>query len=217
MSDQNNPPMLVEEPTSDFTESDLQRIEEYKEAGLPDIGKVDAEVMTRMMDLYLSGKTYRQISTILAIKKPTVLYLSQKFNWFAVRMDYLRDLEAAIRGRLIESKLINQDFMLQLIQMWQKKIGTKITKYLATDNEQFANEIDLKEVSQYLKTVQMLHNIGEGKGSSGGTPAVGLNLGDGVTIEKKGDNTVEITPKANAIGDMLKKFADSRREEEAKK
>jgi len=112
--------------------------------------------------------------------------------------------------------LVNQDFLLQLIHMWQKKIGNKITKYLATDNEQFAKDIDLKEVDKYLKTVEMLHKLSSEKGgNAGGTPAVGLNLGDGDTIERKGDNTVEITPKSKAIGDMLKQFADSRREEES--
>jgi len=216
MSDENNKPAVIQEPTTDFTEKDMQNIQEYIAAGLPDIATVDGEIMARMMDLYLSGKTYRQIAMTVSVNKRIVLYLSHKFNWFALRMDYIKDLEESIRGRTLEAKLVNQDFLLQLIHMWQKKIGNKITKYLATDNEQFANDIDLKEVDKYLKTVEMLHKLGSEKGSSaGGTPAVGLNLGDGVTIERKGDNTVEITPKSKAIGDMLKQFADSRREEEA--
>ena len=215
MSDENNKPAVIQEPTTDFTEKDMQNIQEYIAAGLPDIATVDGEVMARMMDLYLSGKTYRQIAMTVSVNKRIVLYLSHKFNWFALRMDYIKDLEESIRGRTLEAKLVNQDFLLQLIHMWQKKIGNKITKYLATDNEQFANDIDLKEVDKYLKTVEMLHKLGSEKGSAGGTPAVGLNLGDGVTIERKGDNTVEITPKSKAIGDMLKQFADSRREEEA--
>lgn len=215
MSEENKP-ALIQEPTTDFTEKDMQNIQEYIAAGLPDIATVDGEKMARMMDLYLSGKTYRQIAMIVSVNKRIVLYLSHKFNWFALRMDYIKDLEESIRGRMIEAKLVNQDFLLQLIHMWQKKIGNKITKYLATDNEQFAKDIDLKEVDKYLKTVEMLHRLSSEKGGSGGgTPAVGLNLGDGVTIERKGDNTVEITPKSKAIGDMLKRFADSRREEES--
>jgi len=215
MSEENKP-ALIQEPTTDFTEKDMQNIQEYIAAGLPDIATVDGEKMARMMDLYLSGKTYRQIAMTVSVNKRIVLYLSHKFNWFALRMDYIKDLEESIRGRMIEAKLVNQDFLLQLIHMWQKKIGNKITKYLATDNEQFAKDIDLKEVDKYLKTVEMLHKLSSEKGgNAGGTPAVGLNLGDGVTIERKGDNTVEITPKSKAIGDMLKQFADSRREEES--
>lgn len=216
MSDENKP-VLIEEPQNDFSQKDLEVIQAYEQAGLPGIGIVDDVKMTRILDMYLSGKTYRQIATIMAVQKQIVLYLSYKFNWFELRKDYLVDLEASIRSRVLEAKIVNQDFLLQLQQMWQKKIGTNITKYLATDNVDFANAIDLKEVDKYLKTVEMLHKLGSEKGSgSGGSdrPMVGLNAGDGVTIVKKGENEIEITPKAKAIGDALKQFADFRREEE---
>jgi hypothetical protein len=98
--------------------------------------------------------------------------------------------------------------------MWQKKIGSNIKKYLATDNVDFANAIDLKEVDKYLKTVELLHRLSTEKGSKGSTPAVGLNLGEGVTIVKKGDNEVEITPKSKALSEQLKQFANFKREED---
>lgn len=210
-----NNPAVVSENSTDFTDKDLAQINTYIEAGLPSIAQVDGEMLTRILDLYLSGKPYRQISTILNVNKSIILYLSHKYNWFQLRKEYLEDLEQTVRGRLMESKLVNQDFLLLLTQMWQKKIGDHIVKYLATGKVEHANAIDLKEVDKYLKTIEILHRLG-GAGSGGGNsaPAVGLNLGDGVTIEKKGDNTVEITPKGKAIGDALKAFADSRREEE---
>ena len=171
-----------------------------------------------MLEMYLSGKTYRQIATTMSIKKEIVLYMSYKFNWFELRQDYLVDLESSMRGRVLEAKIVNQDFLLQLQAMWQKKIGSKISKYLATDNEEFANEIDLKEVDKYLKTVELLQKLAsEGKNPADSTrPMVGVNAGDGVTIVKTGENSIEITPKSKAIGDALKMFADSRREEEKK-
>jgi hypothetical protein len=132
-----------------------------------------------------------------------------------MRKEYMIDLEQNIRGRLLEARMVNQDFLLQMIQMWQKKIGSKMNKYLATNNEEFANEIDLKDIDKYLKTLDILQRI-SAEPKSGGNPTVGLNLGEGVTIERHG-NTVEITPKTKAIGDMLKQFADFRREEESKK
>lgn len=216
MSEENKPAIL-EEPQTDLSQKDLEVIQKYQEAGLPGIASIDGDKMARILDMYLSGKTYRQIATIMAVQKQVVLYLSYKFNWFELRKDYLVDLETSIRARVMEAKIVNQDFLLQLQAMFQKKIGTNITKYLATDNVDFANAIDLKEVDKYLKTVDMLHRLGSEKGSGGNnTPAVGLNLGEGVTIVKKGDNEVEITPKNKAIGDALKQFADFRRVEESK-
>lgn len=215
---EDNKPVVVEEPISDFSDRDMRNIQRYVDEGLPGIATVDADKMARIMDMYLSGKTYRQIAQTMSMDKAMVLYLSHKFNWFIVRREYLVELESLIRNRIIESKIVQQDFLLQLTQMWEKKIGTNIKKYLATDNEEFANNIDLKEVDKYLKTVEILHRLGSEKSAGGsGTPAVGLNVGDGVTIVKKSDNEVEITPKSKAIGDVLKALADERRENEAVK
>lgn len=215
MSEENKPTVIVE-PQTDLSSKDLERVNAYMAAGLPNIGLVDSKKLASIMDMYLSGVTYRQISMISSLPKDIILYLSYKFNWFVLRQEYLVDLEANIRGRVIEAKIVSQDFLLQLQQMWQKKIGTNITKYLATDNVQFANEIDLKEVDKYLKTVEMLHKLSSERDANPKAPTVGLNLGDGVTIVKKGENEVEITPKSKAIGELLKQFADSRREEENK-
>lgn len=215
MSDENKP-AIIEESQTDLTSTDLERVREYMDAGLPDIARVDDIKLARILDMYLSGRTYRQIAMTIAIPKQIVLYLSYKFKWFDMRQEYLMDLEANARTRVLESKILNQDMLMQLQQMWRKKIGSNINKYLATDNVDFANAIDLKEVDKYLKTVEMLHKLGSDKIPGQQAPTVGLNLGDGVTITKKGDNEVEITPKSKAIGDMLKQFADLRREEENK-
>lgn len=214
---EDNKPVIPEQPKNDFTQKDLEVIKAYEEGGLQGVGIVDEKAMANMLDLYLSGKTYRQISTIMEIKKEIVLYMSYKFNWFDLRQDYLTDLESSMRGRVIEAKLVSQDFILQLQTMWHKKIGSKVTKYLATGNEEFIKELDLKEIDKYLKTAELLQKLaGEGKSltTDNTRPMVGLNAGDGVTIIKKGENEIEITPKSKAIGDALKMFADARREEE---
>lgn len=217
MSEENTP-AIATELSNDFTQKDLEVIKAYQEAGLPAVATVDEKKMASMLEMYLSGKTYRQISTTMQIKKDIVLYMSFKFNWFELRQDYLTDMESSMRGRVLEAKIVNQDFLLQLQAMWQKKIGTNITKYLATDNVEFANQIDLKEVDKYLKTVELLQKLGaEGKApADNNRPLIGVNAGDGVTIVRTGENSMEITPKSKAIGDALKMFADSRREDEKK-
>lgn len=214
MSD--NTPAIIEEPQTDLTPKDLEVVNGYIAAGLPDVTRLDEIKLARVLDMYLSGRTYLQIAMTMQVPKQIVLYLSHKFNWFQVRQEYLVDLDANAKQRVMEAKLMNQDMLMQLQQMWRKKIGDKITKYLATGNEDFANSVDLKEVDKYLKSVEMLHRLGSDRAPGQQNPTVGLNLGDGVTITKKGDNEVEITPKNKAIGDMLKQFADFRREEENK-
>lgn len=213
---EDNKPAVIEDPTTDLTANDLVAIDMFVNDGTPGLSSIDEVKMTRIMDLYLSGKTYRQISTTLRVNKSLVLYLSNRFKWFTMRQEYLADLEQSIRGRLIEAKIVNQDFLLQLQHMWQKKIGNSINKYLATDNEDHVNAIDLKEVDKYLKTVEMLHRLtADPKEGGQKAPLVGLNMGDGVTITKSEDgSSVEITPKQKVVSDMLKQFADLKRAEE---
>jgi uncharacterized protein YnzC (UPF0291/DUF896 family) len=218
MSDDSNVPMIPEQPANDFSQKDLEIIQAYQEKGLEGIGIVDEQKMASMLEMYLSGKTYRQISTVIQIKKEIVLYMSYKFNWFQLRQDYLQDMEQSMRNRVLESKIVDQDFLLQLQAMWRKKIGSKMDKYFATNNEDFLSGIDLKEVDKYMKSVEILHKLAGGKDPTGDNnrPMVGVNAGDGVTITRKGDNEIEITPKSKAMGEALKMFADSRREEERK-
>lgn len=214
-----NLPATIAEPDTDLSTKDLELVQKYVDGGLVGVGAVDAKKLTTMLDLYLSGKTYRQISNVVNLPKQVVMYMSYRFNWFELRREYLTDLESSMRSRLIEDRVVTKDFLLELKQMWQKKIGSNITKYLATDNVDFANAIDLKEVDKYLKTVEILHRLDADRGpkGSGTPPAVGLNLGEGVTIVKTGDNAVEITPKSKALSEQLKQFANFKRDEDKKK
>jgi hypothetical protein len=215
MSDNNE--VAVVEITHDFSQKDLNEIMKYKEEGMPDIYSIDDKRMSMMMDMYLSGRNYRQISMTMSTKKIMIMYLAHRFNWFQLRKEYMEDMEANIRARKVEAAIQGQDFMLQLQAMWQKKIGTNVAKYLATNNEEFANNIDLKEVDKLIKVIEMLHKPESSRGSGNGNPAVGLNLGEGVTIVKNNDNSVEITPKTKVIGNALKQLADFRRQQETKK
>lgn len=222
MSDDNSkaliPEAVNEKPTTDMTPQETEKLQKFVDEGLPGISKVTPEIIERMASMYLAGKTYGQVSNITRVPKAAVMYLARRDNWFAVRQDYLQELDERMKVRITETKLMSQDFMVELLQTFQKKISKKITRYLATDNEDIANEINLKDIATYIKTLEALSkSMGDHRTNDGnGTPAVGLNLGDGVTVSKNQDGTVEITPKQKAIGEILKQYADKRREEEKK-
>jgi virulence-associated protein VagC len=207
---------LVKEQTTDISDKDMEKVNKFIEDGMPGVSTVNDTTLTRMFSLYLGGSTYWQISNIVGVKRPLIMFMSHKFDWYAARREYLTELQEQIKGRVIDSRLVSQDFLLTLTAAWQKKIGKKLQRYLATDDDEHANAINLKEVAQLLKTIEMIQDLDkEGRDSKGRQPAVGLNLGDGVTIERNGDK-VTITPKEKSIGDMLKQFADTRRAEESK-
>lgn len=206
---------LEEKRITDLTDQDMEKVNKFMEEGLPGVASVNEPVMVRMFDLYLSGSTYHQISNTLRLKRPLVMYMSHKYKWYIAKREYLNELQEQIKSRVIDSKLISKDFLLVLTAAYQKRIGKKLKDYLASDEDAHMNEINLKEIAQVLKTIEMIQDLDkDGKDGKGRTPAVGLNLGDGVTIERSGDNKVTITPKEKTIGSMLKEFADNRRAEE---
>jgi hypothetical protein len=145
-----------------------------------------------------------------------VLFLANKFKWFELRREYLDELQATLKDKVIESKLQSQEFLLHLSLAYRKKIGRNVDHYLRTDNVEFADRIDQRDITAYLKIEDMLHNISnESLRDPNGKPLVGLNgMGEGVTITKTGVNSVEITPKVSPVGSKLKQFADFKREQE---
>lgn len=202
---------------SDMTESDLIKVKTFMEEGMPGLANVTNAQLYRMYDMYLTGSTYSQISTMLGIKRTVILYLSHNSGWYDSKQEHMREIQESIKNRVAESKVKNKEFMLLLVQSFRKKIGHKLANFLATNDEQHMDDIDLKEIAQLMKAIEIVDGLNnEGKDSKGKTPAVGINVGDGVTVEKTGENTISITPKEHSIGDMLKQHADSMREKERK-
>lgn len=219
MSNETKPPEteVALLPFADFTMKDLESIRKFKEDGMLGLAALTDVDVERMMNLYNDGKTYRQISQVLKKDKTVILFLAHKFGWFEFRQAYLQELQATLKDKVIESKLQSQEFLLDLIQAYQKKIGRNINQYLRSDDERFVDKIDPKDIGTILKVFELLHKINhEDLGNTKDKSLVGLNgLGEGVTITKTGANSVEITPKGpSPFSSKLRQFADLKREQE---
>lgn len=204
---------------TDIIESEVVKINKFIEDGLPGLGSVTNTQLHRMLELYMTGSSYTQIATLLGIKKVIVQYLAHTSGWYDTKKEYLNELQENMKNKIAESKVKNQDFVLLATQAYRKKIGDKFKLFLATDDERHMGEVDLKEFTQLMKTIEMIDGLDNtGKDAKGKTPTVGINIGDGVTVEKSGDNKISITPNKEApVGDMLRQYADEQREKERKK
>jgi uncharacterized protein YnzC (UPF0291/DUF896 family) len=203
-------------PNADFTMKDLELIEKFKENGMLGLHTLVDTDVERMMGLYLDGKSYRQIASLLKKNKAIVLFIAHKFKWFELRREYLDELQATLKDKVLESKLQSQDFLLHLVLAYQKKIGKNIDQFLRTDNEEFADKVDNKDLGTLFKTMELLHKLSnENLSNPNDKSMVSLNgLSDGgVTITKTGANSVEITPKS-PFSSKLKQFADLKRQAE---
>lgn len=203
-------------PSTDMSPDNMALVQTFIDEGMPGVLEVDQAKITKMVDLYLDGKTYSQISQICNVDKTKVMFFSQKGRWFETRSSMLLEMNANMGRRIMETDLESKDFIISLMQLYQKKIGKKVKRYLTTELEEAAEQINLKDIATYLKLRDALFENDKGKGS--GNPVLGLNIGDtGATITRKGDNEIEITPKQKASGDILKHYADLRRKEEGNK
>ena len=202
----------VQKQTTDITTTEMAKVTEFIEKGLPGIAEVPDHKLHRMLDLYLSGSTYTQIANILELKKVVVLYFAYKSNWFELKQEFLLEIEEKIKNRVIDAKLKNKEFMLLLVQAWQKKVSKTLHRYLSTNVDTHMEELNLKEIAQLMKAIEIVNDMDNaGKTSDGKQPAIGLNLGDGVVVERTGENQVSITPKSSTIGSKLQQLADERR------
>lgn len=216
MSDNNLPEIVVGSvKMTDISDESMKKVQKYINDGLPGVVVVDGEKLAKITELYLDNKTYDQIASITRIDRTIIMYVSYKYNLCDRRKEYMVELADHIKRRVIDAKLIMQDHLLLLTQMYQKKHGNKIMRYLETNNEEFTDQINLKELDRYLKIAELLQkSMAEAPKDKG--PMVGINITDGATVKRTGDNEIEITPKQKAIGDVLKHYADLRREEEKK-
>ncbi|HEY5235635.1 MAG TPA: hypothetical protein VIJ14_05615, partial [Rhabdochlamydiaceae bacterium] len=216
MSDETTELALV--PSGDFTLKDMEQIQKFKDEGLIGLASVDLLDIERAMALYIDGKTYRQITNTLKIKKEVILWAAHKYKWHELRTQYLEELGATLPTKVLESKLQSQEFFLHLILAYQKKIGKNIDKYLRTNDEQWHDKVDVKDINTLLKITELLHNLdSQNLSNPGDKSLINLNgMGEGMTITKTGANSVEITPKS-PFSSKLKQFADIKREQEKAK
>lgn len=205
---------IEDRPTTDIVGDDQTKLQQYIEEGMPGIGGPTLEEVDKMFDLYLDGKTYTQISGIMRQPRVVVLCLSNRSKWFEIKQTYLVDMETNMKQRIFDDKILSQNFMLDLLQMMRKKIGAKMKKYSASGNEEFTNQINLKEVDRYLKIAELLQKSVALPSEK--VPLIGLNVGSGATITRNGNNEIEVTPKDTAKANMLKYYADLNREKQKK-
>jgi len=201
---------------TDITPKELVKIAEYKEAGLPGLHSVvqNEVTMIKAYELYMDGKTYAEISKIVGVKKDIILYLAHKYDWYNTKLEQYAILDANMKDRVLFSRLVNQDFTLQIQEFFKKKIGRKMTRFMASGDDEVANSVDRKDIEMYFKSVDLLEKLTTEKVPMNARPTVGLNLGDGVTVKKIGENEVSITPKQKTAAEMLKDLANLKRAEE---
>ena len=204
---------------NDFKEDEVERINTFVAngcIGLETLAK-DEHKITSMFSLYMQGRTYTEISKISKTKKDLVLYMAAKFNWYEKRMEYLNDIQNKITGKLTTTRIESLNFITNLVQFMHKYYGDEFNNYLMTGDKTIIENLDLKMLNQYFKSIEVLEkllnpsNVTRG----GSNTTVNVNAPDGAEVRQINENTLQITP--GNTGDILKelsKLKDQKRNEE---
>lgn len=213
MSDENKLDILR---TTDLNSKESDELQKFIEDGTPGLHEADKDKTNKMFEMYLLGKTYTQISGIMRLPRPVVLFVAHKCNWFPIKQEFLVEFENTKQQRLIEAKMMSQEFLITAQQAFNKKYSSKMNSYLA-GNDEAMNDMDWKGYDRYLKTMERLEKVTSVPGENQ-RPLIGLNIGGaGVDMKRTGQNEIEITPKEKATENMLKYYADLNREKNKKK
>lgn len=195
---------------NDFTDTEVEKINTYVSNGCIGLETLvkDEHKVNNLFALYMSGKTYTEISKISRVKKDVVLYMAAKMRWYEKRMEYLDDIQKNITKKVTETRVESLNFISSLINMHHKYYGDAINDYLRTGDRDIVESLDLKQLTQYFKSIELLEkilnpsNVNRGGGSN---TTVNINAAGG-KIEQVDDKTIEIT--SDSTGDILKKLAE---------
>jgi predicted phage tail protein len=196
---------------NDFEESEVEKINTFISNGCIGLSTLSADEskVNGMFALYMQGRSYTDISKTTKVKKDLVLYMSAKMNWYEKRMEHLNDIQKNIMTRLTDTKIQSLDFISNLITAQHKYYGDEISKFIMTGDRTVMENLDLKQLTQYFKSIEILEkilnpaNVKKGGGSSS---IVNINAPDGAEIKKLDENTVEITPGGH--GELLRKLSE---------
>jgi hypothetical protein len=200
-------------PLSDISDYDRVKIDAWIGEGKPGIATLTDEHLARAMEMYIGGRSYREISQTLNIQKVIIQYIADRYGWTTMKDEILDEMDLTLKARVADSKIRSTDLLLKMSHALQKKVSKNIDKYLSTDNEQYLQAINKEQFAQLMKVIEALHRTDAPKIP---TSAVNINMNMGnANISKLPDGSVDITgTKEKTVAAKLKEMADARRAED---
>lgn len=204
---------------NDFQEDEVEKINTFVANGCIGLATLAADEfkINNMFSLYMQGRTYTEISKIAKVKKDLVLYMAAKLNWYEKRMEYINDIQIKMTGKLKNTRVESLNFIANLVQFMHKYYGDEFNQYLMTGDKTIIEELDLKMLNQYFKSIEVLEkllnpsNVNRG----GSNTTVNVNAPDGAEVKQVNESTLQITP--GKTGDILKELSKMKDKEKEDK
>lgn len=200
--------------SEDMSQEEKTELKKFKEDGLPGINEIREADIIKWQKLYLSGKTYVEISEIAQKKKVLILFVSDKLSWFEKKITYYNDVSVKVFEKLAQIRIESMNTISAMVSSWNKYYGEKANSFLSDSNRVTLETMDNKQLPQYYKAIELLDKLTESvikkpeidTPKTGKMPSVTINVGDRATVTQTGENSVEVTAE-DSPSLMLKKLA----------
>lgn len=143
----------------DMTPEEKEALREFKKNGCPGLLNLNADKIYEGFKLYLSGKTYNEIANIANIKKPLLLYISEKGKWNDKKMQKYQDIAENIAGKVRNTRLNSVNTLSTAIMAVNQYFEKKFNKYLSTNDDSIIDKLDTKLMAQLNKYVESLEKL----------------------------------------------------------
>lgn len=174
--------------SDDFTSEDSESLQSYISNGCPGLVKLQDSDAFKCFELYMSGKTYTEISEITKVKRDAILYLSNKSQWNAKKMAYYTDITSNVVKKMMAVKMESLNTVSTLASALNKYFSKKANDYLSTNNDAILEALDTKLLSQYYKAMESIEaalNISDPSKTNGNQ--ININVNGPATVHGGGD------------------------------
>lgn len=149
----------LKEFPEDMSPEEKQYLEKFIVNGCPGVVQTTEGNILQWFRLYMSGKTYFEISKITNKKIDLILYVSHKSKWNEKKMEHYQILLTNITNKAAQVKLDSANTVAGMIASLNKYYSDKFNKYLLNNDDSIIEDIDTKLLSQYYKSMESLDKM----------------------------------------------------------
>lgn len=192
--------------------SERESLKAYIQSGGSELALSTAN---KFFELYLNGNDVDDIVKLNpAFSKSMINWSRLKYNWDAMRVEYISKLQSRIVDKVLKAQLEATSLYADVISAANKKHSENLQKYLQTGDEKYlAKTLSINNVAQLQKAVEGLQKV---TGQDRNTKSI-IEHKTSVDVTVTGSLTSGEGMSADTAAKILSVLAEEKRNQENKK
>ena len=206
---------LTKSFNDEFSAEESASLAEYIESGCPGLTKITDDKVFKWFELYMAGKTFYEISQSSNDRLDLILYIAHKSKWQATKVEYFQDLAKNLTKKVTTARLESANTIMAIMSALGKYHKKRADKYIMTNDDAVIEEMDVKMMAAYYKSIDVLDDIMSIGSERVTSPTVNVNVGSNASVMQNADGSLEVNSD-KGVNDLLKSLADFKKSQEKK-